>query len=563
MVGGVTYTELVYGRRASLYVRLSKAADARNLSKQGMIDDLRSLCADRGFREVALHVDDGRSGGVRDRPEFRAWLADAIEGRADVLVAWHVDRLTREGLNVAATILDVIEGKDPETGKVPEGRKPVRLIGFDDRLDSNDGEGFRLSFVIKAEFARAELARMKSRSQARVRRMRAEKRSTGGLTPYGYQRARRGPYELEHDPVSAPVLRDIVRRVIAGKSTAGIAKDLDRRGVLSPRDHAAMRDTGEPRKHKDTGETLPPQRWTDNTIRRMLANPVLLGHLTAGGKVVRDSEGNPVLRGEPLISRDDWNALQGALAASRKPKSRQAKDAVLSGVAFCSLCGELLHFHWMVKPDRNQEYRYYRCSGRTRKDNDCKAGAPRAGVVERITEEILMSAVGDLEVMVRQFVPGNDAGAELADLEERMSALRADRAAGLYRGDRGTAEYRATYADLEQRRDELSGQPVIPDGWVMVGTGVTYRQRWESSDLDGRRKLLHDSGVRVEAMKATGTGGAQFGLFERPEGYAVTALVVQDGAQVGVYLPRDLAVRVTGDQGAPLLNPTTRPLVNL
>ncbi|MDM4718418.1 recombinase family protein [Micromonospora sp. WMMA1363] len=542
----MTPTDLLRGLRASLYVRLSKASDDRNLSRQGMVDDLRRLCSDRGFSEVALHVDDGKSGAIRNRSEFRAWLADAVEGRADVLVAWHVDRLSREGLNVAATILDVIEGKDPDTGK--EVRPPVRLIGYDDRLDSADGEGFRLNFVIKAELARAELARMKSRSRARVQRMRKEKRSTGGLTPYGYQRASRGPMELEHDPVSAPILREVVRRVIEGASIASIAKDLNARGLLSPRDHAAMRDMGEPRKNRETKEPLPPQQWTDMTLRRMLANPVLLGWLTDNGKVVRDDKAKPVLRGVPLISKEEWGALQDAINGRKRPKYRVASDAMLSGAVFCPLCGEVLHFHWAVKPERNQEYRYYRCSGRTRKDNNCRAGAPKAERLEQLAGDVLLSIVGDLDVLRKVFVPGDNTAAELVDIDERMRELREDRKAGLYRGEQGTAEFREMYSALEGQREQLSSRPSRSDGWEYVPTGQTYRQVWGSSDTEGRRSLLRASGVRVEAMKAAGV--ARVGRFDRPDGYSAAALTIEDGVQLGLYLPPDLAVRVSGNPDA-------------
>ncbi|MGV9212574.1 recombinase family protein [Micromonospora sp. RB23] len=553
----MTPTDLLRGVRASLYVRLSKASDDRNLSKQGMIDDLRALCAARGFAEVALHVDDGKSGAIRNRPEFRAWLADAVEGRADVLVAWHVDRLSREGLNVAAIILDVVEGKDPETGK--EVRPPVRLIGYDDRLDSADGDGFRLNFVIKAELARAELARMKARSQARVRRMRREKRSTGGLTPYGYQRAARGEVELEHDPVSAPIIRDVIRRVVDGVSILSASRDLNKRGVLSPRDHAAMRDTGQPRKDRETKEPLPPQLWTDTTLRRMLTNPVLLGYLTdENRRVVRDDQGKPVLRGEPLISKEEWGALQDAINGNKRPKTRTAPDAMLSGAVFCPLCGEVLHFHWAVKAERNQEYRYYRCSGRTRKGNDCRAGAPRAEQLERLAGDVLLSVVGDLDVLRKVFVPGDNTAAELADVEERMRELRADRVAGLYKGEQGTADFREMYSALENQREQLSAQPSRPERWEYVPTGQTYRQVWASSDTEGRRSLLHASGIRAEAMRAAGP--VSVGLFDRPAGYTAVAVTVEDGVQLGLYLPPDLAARVSGNPDA-ALSMRQRPLV--
>ncbi|MEH0973975.1 recombinase family protein [Micromonospora sp. CPCC 205546] len=483
--------------RASLYVRLSRASDDRNLSKQGMIDDLRALCAARGFTEVALHVDDGQSGGVRDRPAFRAWLADAVEGRADVLVTWHVDRLSREGLNVAAAILDIIEGKDPDTGK--KVRPEVRLLGYDDRLDSADGDGFRLNFVIKAEMARAELSRMRSRAQSRVKRLRKEKRSTGGLTPYGYRRALRGQLELEHDPVSAPILREIVQRIIAGESINGVSRDLNARKILSPRDHSAMRDTGEARKDKDTGQPLPPQAWTDMTLRRMLTNPVLLGYLTDNRQIVRDDDGNPVLRGKPLISEDDWSTLQESINGARRPKHRSAPDALLSGEASCPQCGEPMHFHWMVKPGR--EYRYYRCSGRTKLKNGCAAGAPRAEQVEQAVADGIYATIGHLDVMRRIWLPGDDTATQLAAVEERLSELREDRAAGLFRGEKGTAEFRQMYASLEQQREELAAQPSRAEGWKYVPTGKTYRQLWDESGTNDRRKLLRESGMKIFAAK--------------------------------------------------------------
>ncbi|WP_132197142.1 recombinase family protein [Kribbella orskensis] len=75
-------------------------------------------------RVIDEHVDDGLTGALRNRPEFIAWLDDARECRASTLIAWHVDRMTREGVNVAAAILDVAEGKDPETGKAHPAPNP-------------------------------------------------------------------------------------------------------------------------------------------------------------------------------------------------------------------------------------------------------------------------------------------------------------------------------------------------------------------------------------------------------------------------------------------------------
>ncbi|GAB1640697.1 hypothetical protein KRMM14A1259_11200 [Krasilnikovia sp. MM14-A1259] len=53
--------------RASLNVRRSKAVGSTNMSRDGMIADLRALCAREGFVEIVLRVDDGYAGSLRWR----------------------------------------------------------------------------------------------------------------------------------------------------------------------------------------------------------------------------------------------------------------------------------------------------------------------------------------------------------------------------------------------------------------------------------------------------------------------------------------------------------------
>lgn len=155
--------------RASLYARLSVAADAENVSLDGMVADMRTLAEREGLEVLEpVHVDDGRSGGFRDRDEFTAWLDDARSGRADVLMAYHTDRLTREGLNVAASILDVVEGKNPDTGR--PAHRPVRLLDCSG-IDSAQGDAFRFRFVMQAEIGRSERERIRQRSRDRARRL--------------------------------------------------------------------------------------------------------------------------------------------------------------------------------------------------------------------------------------------------------------------------------------------------------------------------------------------------------------------------------------------------------
>ncbi|RSN65345.1 hypothetical protein DMH01_02855 [Amycolatopsis sp. WAC 04182] len=177
---------------------------------------------------VAIHIDDGISGAVRDRPEFMKWLEDVRTCQVDTLVAWHVDRLTREGVNVAALILDAIEGKDSVTGKVI--RTPARLVDTKGLDSDGDETSFRLQFVLQAEIARAERERMRDRSAARHRRARAAGRWSGGVIPYGFRPVKAEDdkgYVLEHHPEEARVVREAADRILCGASWGAVTRWLN------------------------------------------------------------------------------------------------------------------------------------------------------------------------------------------------------------------------------------------------------------------------------------------------------------------------------------------------
>ena len=100
----------VAAQSASLYIRLSRQAKGSNLSLEGMIADCHALARTLGHDVYDVHVDNGTSGAIRNRPEFLAWLSDARKGHVGTLIASHSVRLTREGVIAAAMVVDVVVG---------------------------------------------------------------------------------------------------------------------------------------------------------------------------------------------------------------------------------------------------------------------------------------------------------------------------------------------------------------------------------------------------------------------------------------------------------------------
>lgn len=245
------------------YVRLSQAADATNLSLEGMQRDVQRLADIHGIDMIHLRIDDGISGDVRTRPAFLEWLQDDV----DVLLTYHTDRMTREGLNAAALILDRVEGK--------QFGRPVRLIDCDG-LDSRQGDAFRFSFVIKAEIARSERQRMRSRARAMRDRAKATGVFAGGHPPFGWAVTDR---RLTPEPAEQGVLHEISQRLLNGHTLGDVSRWLNAAGITTRRGKTWQRNTVRQLLFTDVSEhTWPP------TVLLALREAVTIGPRAPRGR---------------------------------------------------------------------------------------------------------------------------------------------------------------------------------------------------------------------------------------------------------------------------------------
>lgn len=460
-------------KRASLYVRLSVAADAENLSLEGMIRDMRALCEREGLEEVALHIDDGKSGGRRDRDEFQAWLNDARTGACDVLINPVTDRLTREGLNVAAQILDVVEGKDPATGKL--SHRPVRLLDCNG-LDSLHGDAFRFRFVIQAEVGRAERERIRQRSRDRARNLRRAGRWGGGTPPFGYKAipSPNGPgWTLDIEPTEAEVIREAAESLLKDPPDplTRVVRRLNYQGVA-------------PRRAK---------AWTRVTLRKVLTGDHILGRVTQRGRLVRDEEGEILTPFPAILSVSQVSALRAHLAPKgQTPKGGGHPARLLSGLLSCHSClGDLVVHHSAARarggkeklPDKPPRITY-RCNTRGQGGVCEKSVWVSAEPIERYVEALYLSTVGHLPMYKeRTVVSGLE---ELAVIDEEIKEVLADLA---------TAADPETFARLQKlqaRQRELSNMDV-GRRTEMVPTGQTMAEYWEKALIDDRRDLLADA----------------------------------------------------------------------
>ena len=121
--------------RAALYARVSTTGHGQDVGLQ--LEELRQVAAQRGWAVHEEYVDAGVSGAKTRRPALDRLLADAREGRVDVVAIWKLDRLARsvshllelaDSLNAWGVGLVSVRDAHVDT-TTPAGRFTLQILG--------------------------------------------------------------------------------------------------------------------------------------------------------------------------------------------------------------------------------------------------------------------------------------------------------------------------------------------------------------------------------------------------------------------------------------------------
>ncbi|MFU8849896.1 recombinase family protein [Micromonospora sp. SL1-18] len=491
-------------------IRLSRETD-ESTSPERQRDAVTKWAELHGHTIIGWAEDLDVSGALSpwDRPGLGPWLRDRAD-EFDGLVAWKVDRLSRRLLH----FVSLVEWADGQGKAVASATEPI---------NTSDRFGRMIASML-AMFAEFERDAIRERiTDGRVK-LRKAGRWGGGTPPYGYMPVRQPGdkgWKLAPDPVSSKHVREIVRRILAGSSMNAICIDFNSRGIPTPSDHY----------RQSVGKPMMGYKWKTTALLPILKSRTLLGEMEKDGKPVTDEKDLPVKRSEPLVTYAEWKQVQDALEKLSKKKTRTATTAPLLHIAFCE-CGLPLYRVYASGGKGPMQHQYYRCKGRTGAPPTCSVKTIRADALEEAATETFLLFVGDLEVLERRLIPGEDNAAKLEQIERRLRELRADRDAGLFEGE--DAEYQARFLDLRQRKKELEAVPPVPDRWDMVPTGRTFRETWDGlATVEERRAFLLASGLRVTLHAAP---------VRTPS--LLPGAPALEGGRVSVEIPHDLQQRV-------------------
>ena len=361
---------------AFAYLRLSreesKSSESTSIATQRVI--VTNYCNQHDITLVKVFSDDGWSGGNFDRPGFQAMMRELEIGAVNMVITKDLSRLGRDMRESSY----YAEQFFPEHG--------IRYIAIADNFDT-DSDNVMAPF----QFAMNEVyLRDGSRKVRDALKSKREQGEYCCCPPYGYEKAPNKKGVLVPDEMTAPIVKRIFEAAANGDSCRTIAIALTNDGVIPPLKYRVLyRDD-----FSDAGAAKASDEWNGETVRRLLKNPVYLGH-TVLGKTKKASikstkktnvpkENWAITKNthEPIVSEKLFDLAQANLGKRTKiyMDYGRVRNNIFAGIVFCANCGHALCSSGTVYKGERLKYWYLSCTHK-RKDiqNPCTGVSIRYG----------------------------------------------------------------------------------------------------------------------------------------------------------------------------------------
>ncbi len=463
-------------RRAVIYARLSKD---RNKGKEG--EGLSVGKQEADCRELAARLDltvvepvrndndlTAFKGASRSKPRegYEALLDDIRTGRADVVLAWHTDRLHRDMAELEEYIKVCGDGSD--------GVPTYTVKGGELHLDTSNG---RMVARIMGAVARGEVEHMIERQKSAKERIRKAGAWQGGPRPYGYRKdgpsiKQGGQGRLAQVPEEAQALRWAAGQVLAGVELRAICREMTRQGLLTPPD--AARGGGKP--------------WVHSTLRNMLKRASNAGLIEHEGEIV--GPGN----WDAIIDETTWRRVRAILTdPARRTTPGPAPKHLLTGALRCGKCKGTTFRVLIV--NSNRDYRSYVCDARH------PDGRSRHCVGRNVTRVDALVEAAVIEVLSK---PGAAAallkpGVDMKALDDRRRGLRAELNQLAAAKNAGKIDLQQLIIMSEPLQNELDQ---VEDDLSRVYRGSELEDIADAADPAAAWKALKDAPGGIERRRA-------------------------------------------------------------
>jgi DNA invertase Pin-like site-specific DNA recombinase len=451
-----------------LYARVSKPNKARQTVS---VDQQLDLLRDRAEREqwvvVAEQTDRARSASryaTRAREAWPAVMMLIAAGEVDRLALFEYSRASRDRM-VHAALFAACEA----SGVV------INIDGRDyDPNDPSDALALDIQSLLAVNESAQTSKRVRRDSEARAR----EGKLATSL-PYGYRTIyATGPdgrpvKRHEEHPGEAPVVREVVARLLDREPAEGIAKDLTARGILTR-----------------TGKA-----WRSWTVSAMALRPTYAGLRVHHGDVLRDDDGAPVKGQWPeLISEADHYSLTERYGSPDRDKYRNVKTAKFlgTGIYRCGRPGCDGRMR-LVGPRAPHGPSSYSCAA-------CFRVSRRTDAVDEWVSDVMIARLGAPDVLDVWYAPEQDAERDAAALDVARLTAKLEAARTAFLDDDGDPDAAARRLAGVERQIQTrlnaarkrAQRPATQVPTVLAEAAGARAGKWWASAPVGARRAVTD-----------------------------------------------------------------------
>lgn len=374
-------------------------------------------------------------------------MAGLAAGRADALVVWDVDRLTRTPRELE-DVVDLAE------------RRGIALASVGGDIDLATPQG-RLTARIKGSVARHESEQLARRVQRKIAE-RAESGAPHGRTAYGWRREqivddqgrRLGSRDVIH-PEQARVIRSAAAAILAGDSLRSVVGRLNAEG-----------------------ERINGRPFTHPVLRDLLLRERNAGLRVHRGRVIGKAAW------EPVLDEDTYRRLVAALTdPSRRTTPGSQVRWLLSGLARCGKCGGPLRGLLAGRDGRLSNS--YVCTAGYHVRINCPE-------LEDLVQGLVVARLGqpDAAAALTRGDPEQAAAAreQHAAIRARLDLAADSFAAGQIDGGQLARITGKLRPELERWEAAVRAASAAPDLTDLAAPDVA--ERWSSLSLDRRRAVI-------------------------------------------------------------------------
>ena len=304
-------------KRVAAYARVSSGKDAMLHSLSAQVSHYSELIqTHEGWQYAGVYADEALTGTNEDRADFQRLLSDCRAGLIDIVLTKSISRFARNTVTLLQTV------------------RELKSLGVDiffeeQNIHTMSSEG-ELMLTILASYAQAESLSASENQKWRVRKGFEKGELVNLRFLFGYSISKD---EIEIDPATAPIVREIFKRVIAGDTFGSISRALNKRGVSGALGGkwCAQRIREIAGNEKYTGNAMLQKHYRNNHLEK---------------KKCRNTGELPMYYAEEthpaIIDEDTFNTAQVILKEmySKQKNRPKPKTSEFTGYIYCPHCGK-------------------------------------------------------------------------------------------------------------------------------------------------------------------------------------------------------------------------------